>query len=130
MIRVAAAVIAGEIAWTVPWLALGLALKAAMPGSFEPDGATTSVGILFILVAGSAGCSIIGGWTTAFVARERARLAVRMFAGVQVAIGIAIQAAWWDRLPPWYHLAFLILLVPATLLGGWLRTSGSQVVAA
>ena len=35
-----------------------------------------------------------------------------------LAVGIAVQAGYWDVLPIWYHLIFLALLLPMAALGG------------
>jgi hypothetical protein len=36
-------------------------------------------------------------------------------------VGIAVQVSYWDALPVWWHLAFLVSIVPFTLLGARLR---------
>ena len=41
--------------------------------------------------------------------------------GIQLALGLVFQAQAWKLIPVWYHLSFLLLLAPATLLGAWLR---------
>ena len=33
-------------------------------------------------------------------------------------VGVLVQAMVWNLLPIWYHLIFLILLIPATIAGG------------
>jgi hypothetical protein len=38
-----------------------------------------------------------------------------------IVVGVFVQAQLWRLLPAWYHLSFLILLLPATLAGAWLR---------
>ena len=38
-----------------------------------------------------------------------------------LATGIAVQLQYWSLLPIWYHLVFLVLLVPSTVAGGSLR---------
>jgi hypothetical protein len=37
------------------------------------------------------------------------------------AFGVFIQAQYWSRIPLWYHLIFLGLLIPMTYLGAKTR---------
>ena len=53
----------------------------------------------------------------------RAMRAVWILAFVQLAIGIAVEASYWELMPVWYHLLFLALLIPATVYGGRLKTA-------
>lgn len=62
-------------------------------------------------------CSIISGLTAALIAKENNKST--LFLGVLLlAFGIFIQSVYWNYIPLWYHLTFLILLVPMTFLGG------------
>ena len=36
-------------------------------------------------------------------------------------VGIAVQTAYWDQLPLWWHLLFLAAIVPMAMLGAQLR---------
>ncbi len=55
---------------------------------------------------------------TARVAR-RAELRHALALGVvQLIIGILVQVQYWQVMPLWYHLSFLSLLLPGTVLGG------------
>jgi uncharacterized protein (DUF983 family) len=38
-------------------------------------------------------------------------------------VGIFVQMGIWDKIPLWYHLAFWILLIPMTIIGGKLTES-------
>jgi len=117
MIRSILSVLAGIVLWGVLWAGGGAALAAALPGSFAQNGVTSSTELLVLLLAYSVVLSVFAGWVTA-------RLAARFPVGhawalgvVQVVIGIAVQASYWELMPLWYHLPFLLLLVPGNLLG-------------
>jgi hypothetical protein len=40
---------------------------------------------------------------------------------IQLGLGIFFQSQAWQLMPLWYHVPFLLLIVPATLLGARLR---------
>jgi hypothetical protein len=54
---------------------------------------------------------------------------VWVFAFIQLAVGSAFEASYWDMTPVWYHLVFLALLVPTTVLGGRLRAGASSLTS-
>jgi hypothetical protein len=65
-------------------------------------------------------CSLASGWTTAIVVGRSAMTPVLILGVILLAVGVLVQGLNWDKLPLWYHLPFLALLVPATVLGGML----------
>ena len=66
--------------------------------------------------------SIAAGYVAATLAKENSRSP--LYLGVLLLlVGIAFQAAAWNRIPLWYHLPFLLLLIPMSVLGGKLRTT-------
>ena len=66
-------------------------------------------------------CSIASGYATALVARQNGVVRATALGVVLLAVGIAVQAGSWELLPVWYHLTFLVALLPAAVLGGRLR---------
>ena len=121
MIRNILAVIAGSAAWTVLWLGMNAILRGA---SLLPADATKRIDTappLLVLLVGSVVFSIIAGYITAAVATGASYTPVLVLCALQLAMGIFFQAQAWQLMPVWYHLPFLFLLAPATLLGGWLR---------
>ena len=50
---------------------------------------------------------------------RRPRLGVPI--GSDDAVGIAVEASVWSLLPAWYHIIFLVLLIPVTMAGGRLK---------
>ena len=45
---------------------------------------------------------------------------------LQLAMGIAAELANFDALPLWYHIAFLLLLIPGNLFGGLLHSRRNE----
>lgn len=116
--RMILAVLAGAVVWAVLWNGGTLATQAVLPDIAVPGERLEHSGVLVGYVVWSVVLSVLAGWTTARVARERAMKAVWILAFIQLAIGIAVEISFWDTLPVWYHLVFLALLVPATVWGG------------
>lgn len=121
MIRNIFAVLAGSAAWTVLWLGMNAALRSA---SLLPADATKRIDAappLLIMLVGSVVFSVVAGYTTAAVATGASYTPVLVLCALQLATGIFFQAQAWQLMPLWYHVPFLLLLIPATLLGGWLH---------
>ena len=127
--RAVVAVVAGVVLWGALWAGAGAGLAAAMPGSFDADGFTQSAGLLLLLLAVSVLLSLLAGYTAAAIARAHPMRTVQVLAGIQLLIGVAVQASVWDRMPPWFHLPFLALVVPAHLFGGRLRVARASAPA-
>lgn len=111
------AVVAGLALWTVLWLGGNQALLAMMPelAAGEPIEGT---GVLLFLIVFSAVLSVLSGLATGKLAPRAPLGHAWALAGVLLAIGVAVQASAWTLFPVWYHVAFLGLIVPATLFGG------------
>lgn len=110
-------VIAGYAAWTVIFLGGGAALRSAF-GVSEIDAfvANPSIPLLVLLLLLSFAASFAAGAVTARIAGIGAPVLV--LGGLLLATGIPVQIGSWDLLPVWYHLVFLVMLVPMTVVGG------------
>src|SRR5688572_22806094 len=128
--RIALAVAAGAVLWAVLWIGGTLGLAAAWPSHIASDRSVTDPVALLTYIAYSVVLSIGAGYVTAALAREAgASRAVAILAAIQLALGIMIEASAWSLTPIWYHLVFLVLLVPATIYGGRLWSARAVVVA-
>lgn len=112
--------IAGAVLWALLWVGGTGAAAAAFPGVLPSGAPLTAPGPLVALILYSGVLSIAAGYTAAAVGRSMR--AVNWLAGLQLALGIMIETSGWELTPVWYHVVFLLLLVPLTLLGGHLRT--------
>lgn len=119
--RIALGIITGYVTWTVLWLAGNAALGASFRDAYQAfaDGGRFDDPMLlaFSLVL-SVVCSVVAGFAAAKVGREQASAAVWGAAIALLATGIGVQVSAWDRMPIWYHLVFLVLIVPACRIGG------------
>jgi hypothetical protein len=107
--------------WSFLWLGSNFVIKSLVPQAFAPDGSTDRPGILVGLIILSFVFSIIAGFTTASLARANPMQPAFALGVIQLVIGIFVQGMYWHVLPLWYHLIFLVLLIPGILLGARMR---------
>ena len=121
MKRTVLGIIAGVAAWLVAATLLNLILRATLPGYHAAE--TTLVftlGMKLARLAESALACLAAGYTAAWVAQGNLN-APRVVGIVLLALFLPMHVGLWSRFPVWYHLTFLISLLPLTVLGGHLR---------
>jgi hypothetical protein len=129
--RIILGVVAGFIAWSILWVGsdAGFSLISSDWGKtsaeFQEAVAnktpyTLSSMVLIALLVKSFIVSIISGFITALIARENTK-STFVLGILLLLFGIFVQATHWNYMPLWYHIPFLILLIPMTILGGKLR---------
>jgi hypothetical protein len=111
------AVIAGLITWIVLATVLNLALRASWSHYHEAETAFnfTFAMKLARLVLGATS-TLAAGFVAAWIDKGRMRAAT--LTGI-VLLGLFIPNHYllWSKFPIWYHLTFLVSLLPLTLLG-------------
>lgn len=131
MVRIILGIIVGYIVWTVLWLGSDVIFSAISPDwsakslefraaveknlPYSPDSM-----ILIVLLIKSVIVTIISGFVAALVARENIKSTIGL--GLLLLIsGIFVQLMHWNYMPLWYHVPFLLMLIPMTILGGKLK---------
>jgi hypothetical protein len=127
MFRSILAVISGFLSWGAICLTINQLLYVVIPDSFNKDGTTDSAELLIFLLIMSVFYSILSGFVTATIAKEKEIFHVFVQSLVNLLFGIFIQYQYWGKMPLWYHLPFLALLTPVIMLGGILG-KGRKVV--
>ena len=120
------AVMAGFVATVVLSVGCDALVRAAAPGAFGADGRTASpammaFGVFYTLLAATA-----GGFVTARIA-NRGEVLHALVLGTLGAIStliIILAAPAPERTAGMFVSAMLV--IPATVLGGWLRARGTQ----
>ena len=132
MLKIVLGVIAGFVAWSILWLGTDQVLIMASPGwygahqtgfefamgtqqPFTPD--TT---ILIMHLVRAAIISIMSGFLAAFIAGENRKTPL-ILGVLLLAFGLMVEIMAWNYLPIWYHMVFLALLIPFTVLGGKIK---------
>lgn len=121
MVRSILAVIAGSALWTALWIGSNALLAALFPAQYQAEKKDYPPMLLSLIVL-SLIFSILAGYVTAQLAKRKEMAHVLGLGVLQLAMGIAAQLANFDALPLWYHISFLLLLIPGNLLGGVLQT--------
>lgn len=117
MTRGILAVVGGVVAWFLIATIGNLALRSVWPGYAEVEKAMSfTLGMMVCRLILGALSSFGAGMLAAWVARRNGH-AVKVLAGVLVAMFIPVHYLLWDKFPLWYHLIFLASLVLMTLLG-------------
>ncbi len=141
MLRIILGVIAGFIAWTILWLGSDQLLISFSPAwygvhqdTFEialanKEAFTPDSTILLMHLVRATLISIMAGFLAAIVANEN-RKAPLGLGILLLVVGVLIEVMVWSYLPIWYHVVFLVLLLPMTVLGGRLKqTAGVHSMA-
>ncbi len=121
MLKTILGVAAGFIVWSILWVGIDAVLRAVWTTYGESAAAMTfSSSMLIVPLVLSAFCSIVAGFVAALISKENVKSPLIL--GVLLLItGIFVQMSVWEKIPLWYHLAFWVLLIPMTILGGKLR---------
>ncbi|MFV0389637.1 MAG: hypothetical protein ACK5NT_12875 [Pyrinomonadaceae bacterium] len=118
MVRIIIGIVVGFVLWSVLWVGSSELLKAFSQEYAErlTSMQFSTADLIFALIR-SFFCTIIAGWIAVLAAREYSKTTLGL--GVLLlAVGVLVQATNWNVFPVWYHLVFLLALVPLTLFGG------------
>jgi len=131
MVRVILGVIVGFIVWSIVWVGSEQTLgrfwgeygahslnaeKAFLNGTTLE----TSPVIAIVNLIRSFLTSIIAGYMAALVAGEYKRTTM-VLGIILLVVGIAVEYFFWNLAPAWYHILFVLFLLPMTIVGGKLR---------
>ena len=123
MWRSVLSVLAGAVLWTALWLPFTTAMQAAFPDVVVPEQYLGHAPTLLTFIAASVVFSVAAGYLTALVAATKPVHHAFALGILQLALGIAFEASYWELMPVWYHLVFLVLLIPGNVWGGVLRAN-------
>ena len=128
MLKMILGVVAGFFVWSILWVGTDAVLKAVWAGYKENvEAMSFSPAMLIVPLILSAVCSITAGFVAALIAGENSKSPLILGALLLIA-GIFAQMGVWDKIPLWYHLAFWLLLIPMTVLGGKLISQPNKEV--
>lgn len=120
MIRSILAISAGTTLWGGLWVAANGVVVNVFDDAVNGDGSLTHVPALLTLLMISVALSLLAGYVTAWIGQKREFQRTLMLGMVQLAIGIIVQWQSLDLMPLWYHIPFLLLLIPGNVAGGYL----------
>jgi hypothetical protein len=118
MARKALGVIAGLVVWIAVTTVAGVIMRAAWPAyASVADAMTFTLPMMVARLSIGAVATVAAGWVAATIAR-RSSLATLLPGVVLLAGFIPQHITLWEKFPVWYHLTFLLSLIPLALLGG------------
>ena len=115
--RTVLSVVLGLVAWAVVVTLLNFGLRAAIPGYHAAE---TTLQFTGAMKAGrlleAALTSLVAGWVVSLIDPSK-KWGPWLVGLIVLAMFLPVHVKLWDRFPIWYHLAFLVPLVPLVLLG-------------
>src|SRR5688500_18503156 len=134
MARIVFVVIAGFFAWALALFGGEKILSAIWPYAFgdhlraieasiQNGGQFTALtSLLLIHIVLASIVSLISGFLSALIAGENKR-APLILGLLLAAFGLLKVVLSWPNVPIWYHVIFMALLIPMTIVGGKLKTT-------
>jgi uncharacterized membrane protein YeaQ/YmgE (transglycosylase-associated protein family) len=131
MLRIILGIIVGFVVWSIVWVGSDELLINSIDwygehqhgfekAMFNRELFTPLTVVLFMNIIRSVIISLMAGFMAALAANENKRVTI-ILGVVLLIVGASVEVMDWDYLPVWYHLLFLVLLIPATIAGGKLR---------
>jgi hypothetical protein len=117
------AISVGFVVWSVIWLGSYPIASSVSPESFRGDSPMQTTGIAIVFIFVSIICSGAAGCATAKLSKTSSARNVMILAAILLAVGLFVEVSNWALSPVWYHLLFLVLLIPTTIAGGKLGKS-------
>ena len=119
-------VVAGYVVWTAIWLGGNATLFSAAAEQSAAGEPVTAIGTLAGVLLLSIVCSLVAGMVAGWLGKQNGAQAVLITGVLLVLTGIGVQASVWSLMPVWYHLSFLLLILPVAMLGARLIKGSSQ----
>ncbi|HMT07988.1 MAG TPA: hypothetical protein PKA82_08290 [Pyrinomonadaceae bacterium] len=133
MVKIVIGIIVGFLVWSIVWVGGQAFLESTVSpnwiGQYSREAEKALMNntpiahdsmIALIFLVRSFFTSIIAGYMCALIAGEFKRSTL-ILGIILLAVGLMVQIMAWAVFPVWYHIAFLLLLVPMTVFGGKLR---------
>jgi len=126
MARNVLGVVAGLAAWLVVTTAAGLLLRVSWPAYVRvAEAMAFTLPMMIARLAIGAAATVVMGAVSARIAR--APIAKLMSGVLLLIFFIPVHVSIWEKFPIWYHLTFLLSLVPLTYAGN--RLTGRPLPA-
>ncbi len=121
MWRTIGSIIVGILAWGLVVTLLNFGLRAAIPGYHAAEATLLFTGVM---KAGRLIEAAIASFATGMAARAIAsssRAAPWATGLIILAMFVPVHLQLWSKFPVWYHLTFLLSIVPLVVLGAKVR---------
>ena len=123
MWRTVLSVVAGLVAWALVVTLLNLGLRTTIPGYHAAEATLQFTMVMKIgRLSEAALTSIIAGAVAGWIDPLK-KWAPWLVGLIVLVMFLPVHVGLWSRFPVWYHLAFLVPLVPLVVLGAALGRS-------
>jgi hypothetical protein len=117
VLRTIGAIVAGAVAWEAVVLLATLAGRLVWPAYAAVETRRSfALDMLLSRLAVGALATLVFGVVVAWVARSDRRM-IRVILALWLTYSVVDHYLVWDQFPVWYHLVYLVYIVPLVLLG-------------
>jgi len=125
MARTIGSIIVGLVAWGVVVTLLNFGLRAAIPGYHAAEASLLFTGAMKAgRLIEAAIASVAAGMAVRAVA-PASRAAPWVTGLIILAMFVPVHIQLWSKFPAWYHLTFLLSIVPLVWLGATVRLASA-----
>lgn len=126
MKRIILACLAGLLTWVVVITVINRALRLTLPNYTAAEHTLQfTMGMKWARLLMAIVTSVVAGAVTRWISRS-SRWAPVIVGSVVLAMFVPVHVAIWSKFPVWYHLTFLLTIIPAVLAGGMIPAYGSK----
>ena len=120
------ACLAGLLAWIVVVTVINRVLRLSLPNYTAAEQTLQFTLVMkWARLLMAIATSVVAGAVTGWISRS-SRWAPLILGSVVLAIFAPMHIAIWSKFPVWYHLTFLLTIIPAVLVGALLPTLGNK----
>lgn len=132
MWRSIGSVLAGLVAWALVVTLLNFGLRAAIPGYHAAEATLQFTMTMKIARLIEAALTSLAAGAIVAVVSPSTRWAPWAVGLIVLGLFLPVHVNLWHKFAPWYHLSFLVPIVPLVVLGAWLarNTVGAERQAA
>jgi hypothetical protein len=125
MAKAIVGVVSGLAAWIAIVAVAGIVMRTAWPAyAAVADSMTFTLPMMLARLSIGALATLVAGWVTTTISPQS--MLARLMPGLVLLVAFIPQhITLWNTFPIWYHLTFLLSLVPLTYLGGALIAGAS-----
>ena len=120
MKRSVLACLAGFLTWIVVVMVINSGLRLSLPNYTAAEQTLQfTLGMKWARLLMAIVTSVVAGAVTGWIPRS-SRWAPLIVGSVVLAMFVPVHLAIWSEFPAWYHLTFLLTIIPAVLVGALL----------
>ena len=118
--------LAGLLTWIVVVTVINGGLRLSLPNYTAAEQTLQfTLGMKWARLLMAIVTSVLAGAVTGWISRS-SRWAPLIVGSVVLAIFAPVHIAIWSKFPVWYHLTFLLTIIPAVLVGALLPPPGNK----